>query len=341
MPARIRRAAQRNSQIRRGILNKKANELAGIFVSAQETIANLLLTEAGQEPFTASRVEALSSQIDLIVSRELTQPGTAWVEANVPELYNVGITQGARTYTSQTAATVFDQVPSARVRETFLNFTRGPTYAGILQDGFRNWLGEIQRTDVQMVDSIRRTLTEGTIAGLSNNEIVENLLVEGQIKPLILDNGRKISAETRARGLVRTEGLRSINQAEISANTESGLNAYVDVGTRDEVTSGICRVAQRQVPHTLSWWQKSPLGIPPRHIQNCRDELMGIIIEDFTAADARALGIRGYNPLTFQLDDGNISPGETKRLEKEIREAEAAQRKLKSSTKGGKALARI
>lgn len=340
LSARLKRAAKRNADIRQGILNQKAGELAEIFAGAQETIARLLLAEASGPAFSSSRVEDISNQIDLIVAQELTVPGTAWVEANLPELYNLGITQGARTYTAQTSASVFDQVPSARVREVFLTFTDTEEYAGILQDGFKNWLGQVRQTDALMLDSIRRTLTEGMIAGLPNNEIVGNLLAEGQIKPLITADGRRLSAEDRARGIVRTEGIRSINQAEVTANRASGLDAYVDIGVRDEVTSGICRVAQRQVPHTLQWWIKSPLGVPPRHVQNCRDELMGVILEDFSIADARALGIRGYNPAIFRLDNGVVSDGEAKRIRKEIREADRAQQKLKTRTRGGKSLVR-
>lgn len=322
LQAKLRRAAITNGQKRQAILDTKADELAKIFLSAENQIQGLLVGEISGPQFTSSRVESLTNQIDTILAQQLTQPGTAWVESNLPELYNLGIEQGARTYTAQTAVSVFDQVPSLRVRETFLNFTETTEYQGILQSGFRKWLGEIQLTDQAMLTSIRDVLTEGTILGLDNKTIVNNLLEDGKLKPLVTSDGRHLSAETRARGIVRTEGTRSIVQSEVSVNLLSGLDAYVDIGIKDEVTSGICRVSQRQIPHTLGWWESSPLGIPPRHVQNCRDELMAIILSDFTLADAKALGIKGYNPALFVLDNGTISSGEARRLKKEIGEAE-------------------
>lgn len=318
----MRRAAARNASTRVFILDSKADDLAGIFISAQQSILDNLLGVASGPRITPSRAAAISSDIDRIIQTELTVPGTLWVEQNTPELYNLGITQGARTFTAQSGADVFDAVPNERVRQTFLNFSSTPNYEAVVSEGFAGWLGEIRRTDADMLRSIRNTLTEGSILGLDNRTIVGNLLEGGEIRPIIFPDGRQISAETRARAIVRTEGLRAINQAEIAVNQASGLNAYVDVGVKDNVTSGICRVAQRQVPHTTGWWHSSPLGIPPRHVANCRDELLAVELATFTVAGARALGIRGYNPATFELDSGKITPGEARRLQREIAVAE-------------------
>jgi len=319
---RIRRAARTNSRIRIQKLEGLANELAGIFVGAQNRIAELLIREPAGAKISPIRAEALSAEIDQIVQLELTQPANRWVSQNINGLMETGIQQGARAVTAQSTASVFNAVPKERVRTVFLTFTDTEDYSVLVGQSFKQWLAEIQATDQAMVESMRRALTEGAALGLTNDQITENLMSEGQIRPLVTSDGRRIDAATRAKGIVRTEGIRSIVASETAVNNLAGLRAFVDVGVRDEVTSAECRVAQRQVPHTIAWWKGSPMGVPPRHIKNCRDEMMAVDLATFTIADARALGIRGYDPATFQLDGGSISRAEFVSLQKQIRDLE-------------------
>lgn len=326
-PTQLRRNISRNSRNRARIIEGKAQDLADIFGNAQDQILRLLLNRAAGPKITPVRAEALMADIDRIVRDELTAPGTAWVRAEVPELYNLGVTHAARAATAMSGFTSFNAIPDQRVRQIFLTFTETPTYGAILDEGFRRWLGAMQSADAAMVTGIRDALTQGSILGLPNGEIVNLLVKDGALKPIMGANGVRISAEDRARAIVRTEGIRSVVQTEVASARATGLEAFIDIGVRDETTSGECTVAQRQPPRTLGWWSSSPMGVPPRHVANCRDELIAVDLKTFTAADARAFGIVGYDPATYELDIGQISEGETRRLRKEIAEADAKQKR--------------
>lgn len=321
--AKINRAIARNEGIRSLILGTGADELAGIFISAENEIFGKLLDAMAGSRITPMRAEVLISEIDQIIRQELRIPGTLWVERNAPVIYNLGIEQGARSAAARAGVGSFDAIPTEKVRQTFLTFAEGPEYGAILNEGFKTWLGEVGKTSDLMIQNIRRQLTQGAISGATNKQIVENLLTEGQFKGLVRSDGAKISAADRAKTLVRTEGQRSINQAEIAVDAAAGFDAWISVGVADERRSAICEVAQRQPPHTIGWWISSVLGLAPRHVANCRDEMMAIDLATFTNNDARTLGIRGYNQATYFLDSGRATASENRKLKREIQRAEA------------------
>ncbi len=324
--AKIQQSIKRNAEIRTTILDQGAEDLAAIFIQSEQQILDLLIRETAGSPINSVRAETLIREIDGIISKELVIPGSQWVQQNVPVIFNVGIEQGARAAAASADVLSFNAIPTETVRQAFQTFGSGAEFAGILDTGFATWLGEIEMTQQLMMNSVRRELTAGAISGATNQQIVDNLLKDGQFKGITTANGAKISAAERAKGLVRTEGQRSIIQAEVSVNHAAGFDAAISVGIPDDRRSGICEVAQRQPPHTIGWWISSAVGIAPRHVKNCRDEMMFVILETFTNSEARTLGIRGYNQATYILDSGKASSSENRRLQREIKKAEDRKR---------------
>lgn len=324
--AKIQQSIKRNAAIRSTILDQGAADLAGIFIQSEQQILDLLIREAAGAPINSVRAQNLIAEIDRIISRELVIPGSQWVQQNAPAIFNLGIEQGARAAAAGADVLTFNAIPNEVVRQAFQTFGSSAEFAGILDTGFAQWLAEIETTQQLMMNSIRRELTAGAISGATNQQIVDNLLKDGQFKGITTASGAKISAAERAKGLVRTEGQRSIIQAEVAVNHAAGFDAAISVGVPDERRSGICEVAQRQPPHTIGWWISSATEIAPRHFKNCRDEMYFVDLATFTNADARTLGIRRYNQATYVLDSGKASSSENRRLKREIKKAEDRKR---------------
>lgn len=168
-----------------------------------------------------------------------------------------------------------------RIAETFFAIERrieNGTILRVMEPYRTQWAGKFSDRYVPVMREIQRVFTRASIAGDTNQQILEQL--RGPLGTLDL-NGHQ-DPEVWARAFVRTTQQQLYADFSIAASVEAGITHFANIGVPDDRQSRECWEASQQDPMTLEEWDKwtasNGRGGRPgeRHVFNCRCQPAGI-----------------------------------------------------------------
>ena len=265
-------------------------ELARIFggaernlVSRRESIlAALTVGQDGKlvgEPEALARINALTQDIRQSITDDLVNPSRAWVD----ERMTVAWKRGRRLARVNLTNSMIDR---DLVRESFLHVR--PAERGVLAVGLRDTYRITETVGDDVAEFFRSTMTQSAILGLPvqgpGDTLSNRLFRSGRLAPIEYrtSDGRLVrrSLRQRAVAIARVETAKIFNRVhETKAVEVLGDEAvFANANPEDSRTTPICDQATDEEPKSLSDWDSSPYGRPPRlkpDFHLCRSFLMG------------------------------------------------------------------
>lgn len=130
----------------------------------------------------------------------------------------------------------------------------------LLARGRADWYARLSRDVMKPQSALMRALIEARISGRPLGDVAKSLLAMDPTLAELPSITRKISAEVRARMLVRSESNQILNTAGVLFNEQAGIDTFQNFGIADERQSDICWMASLAEPMKIDQWAKYEAG---------------------------------------------------------------------------------
>ena len=284
----VRRMHTYRDQIESEVIGSLDDELARIFQTAERRLAarkglfkRFALSSNGHIEKTVENVEMAGEVLrDLRkdVDKWIIGPGKQWVNGSVPKIHAAG-----RELARINLDVSF--LSPELVRSAFQNVSVAER--SVLKVGYQDLYKITGTVGDDVAEWFRQELTTAVIEGIpvqsrtGGDSLESRLIKSGRIRPIKIraKTGRIIhqSLQQRSQWIARVESARIVNRThETLASDVLGASAvYINSNPRDSRTTDVCLRASRRKAMTLSQWDESDLGRPPRSSHLCRSVLIG------------------------------------------------------------------
>ena len=257
--------------------DESSRKLASILAKQERAILRRIAIEGDTPILRAERVRVTSAMHRIVL--EGNADVARWLRGELPKGGLNGLGLQASAIKQAFGVTDWREVPSARIRDTFLSFEDAIKTGKVLPlrdaDLAARWAAEWTDYMGDTIDRIQSEFVSAAARGKSWIEIANNITDDlGQIGL----EGRQ-SAETFARGFTRAKLTEIANKTSTRVAMEAGITHFVNAGVPDDRQSEECAEATAEEAMTVDDWNAYRHGPPPRHVFNCRCLLMGVVSE--------------------------------------------------------------
>lgn len=245
--------------------------LVRIFTRAESGILEQLRKIMIEEKITMDAGLSMVADIDRMLSRTLLKDGLKWADDNYSLAYRSGQEYARDSYLAGEQLKVGTRgvqlIDDDAVRSALLNFTE--TDSAVFRSGLKRGYSLIRESDTELINHLRETFVRHVSLGANTNKIVTDLAEGGHLKPL-----RRMTLETRARTIARTELARIEEDAALTKSTEVGIQHYRWAATLDHRTADDS-IRRHGMIKTMEEWRafapdKFKGGPPLRPNDRCR-----------------------------------------------------------------------
>ena len=166
----------------------------------------------------------------------------------------------------------WDMIDSKRITDAFISFEESRLSRTMLRNFGGKWQHDLAMRWDDTVNRIQFEFTEAVALGRPNNELAG--LIQDEMGQVFQTGG--MNKEAYSRAFVRTKFNEISNRTSLGLAAEAGLDNLINMGVPDDRQSVVCAEAANQKPMTRAEWEQSEWGLPPRHVMNCRCEMIAI-----------------------------------------------------------------
>lgn len=233
-----------------------------------------IIAQQGENGITAETLNRVVAQTNRVILEGNGQLA-AWLRGELP----AGALDGVRTSAEALAVPGAREATVSRIRAAFGNFEKGIKDRSLLRLGNQEIAGRWadmwnDRWD-STARSLQSTFLRSELLGSTWRDVAAE--IEGPLGELGIAG--RMDSESFARGFARAKLTEISNDTSIRFAQSLGVDKFVNIGVPDDRQSDECAGASAEEPMSLEDWQRSEWGLPPRHIFNCRCQMLGVVPE--------------------------------------------------------------
>jgi len=257
--------------------DESSRKLASILVKQERAILRRIAIEGDTPILRAQRVRVTSALHRIVL--EGNADVARWLRGELPKGGLNGLGLQASAIKQAFGVTDWREVPSARIRDTFLSFEDAIRSGSILPGSDAElalkYAGKWTDRMGNALEKIQSKVVGATARGESWIEVAN--AIQDDLGMLKINGHQAI--DVFARGYTRQVLTLIANKTSTRSAQMAGIDRFINAGVPDDRQSEECAEASAMDAMTLEEWNAHPVRSPPRHEENCRCLLMGVVSE--------------------------------------------------------------